>query len=64
MERLTVSEAYEVGEPVELVSTGLVGEVVRVDTGDILPFMVKFRCFTSFYEEKDLKGIVQRKPTV
>ena len=56
-EGLTVSEAYEVGEVVELVSTGLVGKVVRVDAGDILPYKVKFRCFTSFYEEKDINRV-------
>ena len=56
-EGLTVSEAYEVGESVELVSTGLVGKVVKVDEGDILPFKVKFDCFTSYYEEKDINRI-------
>ena len=64
MERLTVSEAYEVGEAVELVSTGLLGKVVKVDKGDILPYKVKFRCFTSYYEEKDLKGVASRNPLV
>ena len=47
----------EAGDTVELVSTGLEGKVVRVDDGDSLPIMVKFRCFTSYYEEKDIKLI-------
>ena len=52
-----LSEAYEAGDVVKLVSTELEGEVIRVDYGDSLPYKVKFKCFTSFYEEKDIKLI-------
>jgi preprotein translocase subunit YajC len=55
-------ESYKEGDTVELVSTGLEGKVVRIDEGDSLPFKVKFDCFTSYYEEKDLKGVAQRNP--
>ena len=50
-------ELINVGNIVKLASTGLVGEVVKADHSDILPFKVKFDCFTSYYEEKDIKLI-------
>ena len=59
---MTMIESYKAGDLVELVSTGLEGKVVRIDVGDSLPFKVKFDCFTSYYEEKDLKGVSSRNP--
>lgn len=55
-----LSDTLVVGDSVELASTGLEGTVVRIDVGDSLPFKVRFDCFTSYYEEKDLKGVAQR----